>query len=319
MPSHPMTPDTLAPSSATPPGYVLLVEDNPGDARLTRGMLDEDRTPGQPVLMWVQTLAAATERLATHPDCMLVLLDLGLPDGQGLEALMALKVTAPTCPIVVLTGDDDERIGTAAVHQGAQDYLVKGSFDAGLLRRCMGFAMERKRMELKLVAQSLHDELTGLPRRALLLDRLQEALKHAKRDTSMGALLFIDLDYFKQINDHYGHAAGDAVLQAVSLRLQGGLRVSDTAARIGGDEFVVLLPHVASPQDAMALGEKLRLRVAQPLAFAQHQLTIGASMGVACFGGAHNPVLGNADELMQQADAAMYAAKAAGRGTVRKL
>jgi diguanylate cyclase (GGDEF)-like protein len=215
----------------------------------------------------------------------------------------------------VLTGDDSESVGLTAVVDGAQDYLVKGSFDAGLLRRCIGFAAHRKRAERALLERALHDELTGLPRRALLLDRLQEALKRARRGHSEGALLFIDLDRFKQINDTHGHAAGDAVLCEVAQRLLGSLRDSDTAARLGGDEFVVLLPSVAAADHAVAVGQKLLEALAKPLAFNGHALAITASIGVTRFNGTGE----TAEGLMQRADAAMYAAKEAGRGMVRVL
>lgn len=295
--------------------YILLVEDNPGDARLTQALLAEAGDTPMQGLRWVQSVEAAVQMLESAPGCDAVLLDLGLPDGQGLATLQAIRPYATECPIVVLTGDDDESMGLTAVVGGAQDYLVKGSFDAGLLRRCLGFSVHRKRAERALLERALHDELTGLPRRALLMDRLQEALKRAKRGHSEGALLFIDLDHFKLTNDTYGHAAGDAVLCAVAKRLQATVRASDTAARLGGDEFVVLLPLVAAAADAMAVGHKILAALLQPLDFAGRSLKISASIGIAQFHDAQT----TAQQLMTRADAAMYAAKAAGRGTVQLL
>lgn len=295
-----------------PRPYVLLVEDNPGDARLTQALLEEGGD-GQPPMRWVQSVEAAVQTLETDFGCAAVLLDLGLPDSQGMATLQAIRPYAPACPIVVLTGDDSESVGLSAVADGAQDFLVKGSFDGGLLRRCISFAGHRKRAEHALLQRALHDELTGLPKRELLLDRLQEALKRAQRGHSEGALLFIDLDRFKQINDSHGHAAGDAVLVAVSRRLTASLRDSDTAARLGGDEFVVLLPTVAAPHDALAVGRKLLESLAQPLLHNGVELEISASIGVAGFHGTDD----SASQLMARADAAMYAAKQGGRGTVR--
>ena len=288
--------------------YVLLVEDNPGDARLTQALLEDGADASQPRLRWVQSVEAAVQTLETEHGCTAVLLDLGLPDCQGMATLQAIRPYAQTCPIVVLTGDDNETVGLSAVVDGAQDFLVKGSFDGGLLRRSISFAAHRKRAE-----RALHDELTGLPKRELLLDRLQEALKRARRGHSEGALLFIDLDRFKQINDGHGHAAGDAVLVEVSHRLTAALRGSDTAARLGGDEFVVLLPTVAAPHDALAVGRKLLQSLCRPLAHNGHALAISASIGVAGFQGTDD----TAEQLLARADAAMYAAKEAGRGTVR--
>lgn len=294
--------------------YILLVEDNPGDARLTLDLLEE-RASQEGSWHWVQTVEDAVQVLENGPGCEAVLLDLGLPDSQGLATLQAIRHYASDCPIVVLTGDDDETVGLTAVVDGAQDFLVKGSFDAGLLRRCLGFAVHRKRAERALLDRALHDELTGLPRRDLLLDRLQEAIKRAQRGRSEGALLFIDLDHFKQTNDRHGHAAGDAVLCAVAKRLRSTLRASDTAARMGGDEFVVLLPALHAAEDSLVVGHKLMAALTQPLAFGGQSLSIGASIGVAGFHDATQ----SAQELLSRADAAMYEAKAAGRGTVVQL
>lgn len=289
--------------------YLLLVEDNPGDARLTQMLLAE---PGMPALCWVQSVQAAIQTLASASGCTAVLLDLGLPDSQGLDALQALKPHAAQCPIIVLTGDDTETVGLAAVAAGAQDFLVKGSFDAALLRRCIGFAGQRKRMELAMLQRSLQDDLTGLPRRALVVDRLQEALKRCARDHTAGALLFVDLDHFKQVNDQHGHAIGDAVLRQVADRLRAALRASDTAARVGGDEFVVLLPTVAHADDALAVGVKLLAALAQDGAYEGRAVQVSASVGVAHFEGTGE----TAAQVMHRADLAMYAAKSAGRGQV---
>lgn len=289
--------------------YILLVEDNPGDATLTRTLLD-DASPL--ALRWVQSIESAIQVLESSPGCEAVLLDLGLPDFQGMATLRAIRPYAADCPILVLTGDDSEDVGLAAVVEGAQDFLVKGSFDAPLLRRSIGFAGHRKRIERALLDRVLHDELTGLPRRTLLLDRLQEALKRSDRGHTSGALLFVDLDRFKQINDAHGHAAGDAVLCAVSQRLLATLRSSDTAARLGGDEFVVLLPALSTAESALMVGQKLLEALGQPLLVDGQTIAISASVGVACFHGVEE----TAEQLMQRADLAMYAAKQSGRGKV---
>ena len=131
----------------TPDGYLLLVEDNPGDARLTRSLLDEDPQAGAPALRWVQTVAQALQSLSAEPDCRAVLLDLGLPDSEGLQGLLALQAAAADCPIIVLTGDGRADLGAEAVAAGAQDFLVKGAFDAARLRRCIGFAAQRLRLQ----------------------------------------------------------------------------------------------------------------------------------------------------------------------------
>ena len=297
------------------PAYLLLVEDNPGDARLTQALLDDLAGSGLPPLRWVQTADAAVEVLRSEPQCQAVLLDLGLPDSQGLQALHAVADAAGQLPIIVLTGDHSAPMGLDAVSSGAQDFLVKGSFDAAMLQRSIAFATQRKRKEVELVQRSLHDELTGLPRRNLLLDRLQGAMKRSARTASPGAVLFVDLDRFKQVNDVHGHAAGDAVLTTIAKRLAEGVRGSDTVARLGGDEFVVLLSMTTGAQDAVAVGEKLLKAIEEPVLCDGHDLAVSASIGVACFWGDVEP----AEALLQRADAAMYAAKDAGKGRVSVL
>ncbi|MDY0049062.1 MAG: diguanylate cyclase [Thauera propionica] len=150
-----------------------------------------------------------------------------------------------------------------------------------------------------------HDPLTGLPNRVLLQDRLERALASAQRNGASLAMLFIDLDGFKPVNDRYGHDTGDALLQAVAKRLNGTLRHSDTAARIGGDEFVVLLPVLADAGDAGLIAGKLRTAIASPFEIDGHRITISASIGLALY-----PRNGDtAAELMRTADGAMYAEK----------
>ncbi len=160
---------------------------------------------------------------------------------------------------------------------------------------------------------AFHDPLTQLPNRRLLDDRLQQALMQARRDQKRLALMFIDLDNFKPVNDDFGHQAGDQMLEAVARRLQACVRESDTVARIGGDEFVVLLSVVESAQDALAVAEKISLALLQPFTLLQGQsVCISSSAGVAIY-----PEHGlDATELTKHADAAMYQAKAAGRDRV---
>ena len=260
--------------------YILLVEDNPGDAALTRAYLGEKSNAAIPNVRWVQTVEAALRTLESEPGCIGMLLDLGLPDSQGLEGLSAIKAHAPNVPIVVLSGNNSDETGLAAVIAGAQDYLVKGSFDAGLLGRALRYAVHRKKVELALIERLLHDELTGLPKRRLLLDRLEVAMHRCARDGSTGALQFIDLDRFKQINDLHGHLAGDKVLRVVSQRLTSGVRGSDTVARLGGDEFAVLLPNEARLLDALAIGEKLLKAVSAPMDVNGTSLEVSASLNI---------------------------------------
>jgi diguanylate cyclase (GGDEF)-like protein len=161
--------------------------------------------------------------------------------------------------------------------------------------------------ELRHMAQ--HDPLTGLPNRAMFSERLQSELTRAERHRWRFSVIFLDLDHFKPINDQYGHAVGDLLLQQVARRLQDAIRASDTVGRIGGDEFVVLLPELAESQTAIGLAEKIRQTVRQPFMVGGQALTISCSLGVAIY-----PDDG-VDEiaLTKSADEAMYRAKDGGR------
>jgi diguanylate cyclase (GGDEF)-like protein/PAS domain S-box-containing protein len=165
---------------------------------------------------------------------------------------------------------------------------------------------ERKQLERELTRQAFSDHLTGLPNRALLRDRTEQAIRLAGRHGLVAALLLLDLDRFKEVNDTLGHHHGDLLLQQVAERLRGGLRASDTVARLGGDEFAVLLPNVTGVGDATAVAEKLSAAIEAPFVVDGLTLDVDASIGVAAY-----PDHGaGANELLQRADVAMYAAKA---------
>lgn len=297
----------------TDSSYILLIEDNPGDARLVRTMFEEAPTDALPQLRWEQSARAGADVLLSQPGCAAVLLDLGLPDAGGLEALGTVSEHAQRVPIIVLSGNDDEELGIAAVIGGAQDYLVKGSFDGPALRRALQYASHRKQVELALVARAMHDQLTGLPTRTLLIDRLGMSVAAAARSGNRGALLFIDLDRFKQINDCHGHRAGDAVLRAVAGRLLEAVRESDTVARVGGDEFIVLLPMIGHDDDSFAAAQKLLAALSNPVKIGDLEIPVSASVGLVEF----RDKEATAEELIAKADQAMYVAKREGRSTVR--
>lgn len=171
---------------------------------------------------------------------------------------------------------------------------------------------DRKAMEGKIQHLAHHDALTDLPNRTLFMDRLQHALSAARRDKTHIALMFIDLDKFKPINDTLGHDTGDAMLKLVSQRILACLRESDTVARMGGDEFVVLLPAIESVQDAVMVAEKIRLSLNLPFDINDNRLTISSSTGIAIY-----PEHGSDEkQLIRNADTAMYYAKTAGRNNV---
>ena len=168
---------------------------------------------------------------------------------------------------------------------------------------------DRKRAQELIVFQSFHDHLTGLPNRALLMERLNGCLGKARRAGRLLAVLFLDLDLFKTVNDGFGHQAGDAVFQEIARRLLLCVRDDDTVARIGGDEFVVLLPEIAKAEDAMVVARKLLEAVAQPFTTAGRRVDLTTSIGISVY-----PDDGqDAESLLRSADNAMSRAKSRGR------
>jgi diguanylate cyclase (GGDEF)-like protein len=171
--------------------------------------------------------------------------------------------------------------------------------------RLRQLAVQREQEVAKVRHFAYHDELTGLPNRALLLDRLKQALVRAKRQRTHLALLFLDLDGFKAINDRFGHDAGDKLLQRIAERLLSCIRGGDTACRYGGDEFVLLLPEVDDEKCAMDIAQKIRVRVAKPYMVDGYSIAMTASIGVAVY-----PIDGlSENDLIKRADVAMYLAK----------
>lgn len=167
---------------------------------------------------------------------------------------------------------------------------------------------QRKQSEAKLIHLATHDSLTGLPNRALLQDRLQQALASAERSGHQVAILFLDLDRFKLINDSLGHEVGDQFLSRIGLALTHTVRHVDTVARLGGDEFVIMLPELTHQDDLLPVAQKILMMLAQPIAIAGHELTTGGSIGICLY-----PRDGkDASTLLKNADTAMYRAKAKG-------
>jgi diguanylate cyclase (GGDEF)-like protein/PAS domain S-box-containing protein len=173
---------------------------------------------------------------------------------------------------------------------------------------------ERKAFEDQLAHQAFHDPVTNLANRALFVERVRHAVARTHRDREGLAVIFLDLDDFKTINDSLGHAAGDQVLVDVAKRLDGCIRATDTAARFGGDEFAVLLEDVGSVQEAADAAERILAAFDEPLRLEHKQLTVRASLGIAM---AHDATAGDADDLVRNADAAMYIAKRDGKGGYR--
>jgi diguanylate cyclase (GGDEF)-like protein len=171
---------------------------------------------------------------------------------------------------------------------------------------------ERRASQARIAYMAEHDMLTDLPNRTLVTDRLRQALAAARRNRHRVALLYIDLDRFKPVNDAYGHAVGDQLLREAAVRMRLCVRESDTVGRFGGDEFVVLLPHIDSGHDAELVAEKIRLALAESFQIDGLRLDVSSSIGIAVY-----PEHGADDvSLLLHADGAMYAAKHGGRNRV---
>lgn len=289
---------------------ILLVEDNLGDARLVEELLLGDGN-GPFEIIRAHSLATAVPLLEKH-QIAAVLLDLKLPDAEGLETLTRMHTAVPGVPIVVLSADEDETLAVRSVQQGAQDFLVKGNISSLLLRRSLSYAIERKRMAEQLHHMAHHDVLTGLANRKLFYDRLKQAINLARRAGRRSALMFLDLTDFKLINDSQGHHVGDLLLQGVAGRLGGIVRASDCVARMGGDEFTIILSEIRGAQDASLIAEKLLNVLSEPFILDSRPIQAIASVGIAIY-----PDDGDdADTLIRAADAAMYQAKQdAGKGS----
>ena len=294
------------------PIRILLIEDNPGDARLLSIYLAESRRQD----FALQHVVKINEGIAClrKQSFDVVLLDLSLPDATGLESVQRLCGAFSNIPIIVLTGLEDDALAIEAVQIGAQDYLVKNQVNGQILVRAMRYAIERKKMEERLHNLAMHDSLTNLPNRALFQDRLSLALERAQRNRKgknlkwETAVLLLDLDNFKSVNDTLGHLQGDKLLQAVAERLQKCIRQSDTVARMGGDEFTLIFENLSGQEDARILAGKILDVFAQPFQLSSETWKITASIGISLF-----PTDGDDfSSLLKAADIAMYAAKRQG-------
>ncbi|HEY2735587.1 MAG TPA: GGDEF domain-containing response regulator, partial [Polyangiales bacterium] len=240
-----------------------------------------------------------------------VIADLGLPDARGLITVEQVRATAPDAALIVLSSFDDEKVNVQAVRMGAQDYLIKGRVDAELMRRSLQHAIERKRQEQRLSYLAHHDPLTQLMNRAAFCEKLEEATAHSRRTGRHCAVMFLDLDRFKQVNDVHGHEAGDAVLCEVARRIQASVREEDTVGRLGGDEFAILVEELDDPQVCLRVAARMLEITRVPVLLRDEiHTTVQLSIGIALCPDAAT----SGDALLRAADAAMYVAKAAGGG-----
>jgi len=234
--------------------------------------------------------------------------DLPLGQGPGLQRAIAASITVPIHldgrRVATLTLDafrDPQAFG-----EGSRELAAAFAAQAATL-------VKRRALERELERLAYHDALTGLPNRTLLRDRLQHAIGHAVRTGQRGAALFLDLDNLKVTNDTLGHNVGDALLRAVAQRIRACVRADDTVARIGGDEFTIVLPEIRDPDAAALVAEKLLAQLRTPFDVGGHEMHVSVSIGITLF--PDDAV--DADLLIQHGDTAMYQAKGQGKDRFR--
>ncbi len=261
--------------------------------------------------------AVCAQHRENHYD--LILLDLQMPGMDGFEVMEGLKAIEKDgyLSVLAVTAQRDHKL--RALQCGAKDFVSKPYNMAEVLMRVHNLLEVRLLHEAArshgemLEALALHDQLTGLANRRLLADRMSMAMAHARRNTTAMALVYLDLDGFKQINDSLGHGAGDRLLQLVAKRLVETVREEDTVARTGGDEFILVLWQIGERNYADAVARKVIEALSKPFDIEGHSVSVTASAGIAIY-----PVHGeDVATLTKSADQALYEAKRAGKNVYR--
>jgi diguanylate cyclase (GGDEF)-like protein len=289
---------------------ILLVEDDSDDAEFLRLSLAQHN--GTAHVTRVGLLRDAVTSL-DNDRYDVVLLDLNLPDGRGADCVAKIQEANSLVPIVVLSGQGDEDYAVEILNRGVQDYLVKWEGDGRAILRAIRYAIERKRAEVRVNYLARHDALTGIPNRQYLRDQLAHATTRALRGHRTMALLLLDLDRFKTVNETLGHEAGDMLLRAVVQRLSGSVREGDLIARLGGDEFAVLLEDIEGPLEVEAVASNIGAAFQDPFDVGGRQVSVTASVGITvCPADGTDPVA-----LLNNADIAMYRAKEQGRNAFK--
>lgn len=241
------------------------------------------------------------------------LVDYRLGSDNGLDLIAEAIGSGCRRPMVLVTGFDDPTLGKRALQAGAADFVPKEEASPSLLVRVLSHALERARLQEQLDRYSGHDALTGLANRSLFQHHCARAIARAMRARSMFAVIYVDLDHFKEINDTLGHACGDQLLIKAARRLQGSVRQEDVVARLGGDEFCLLAEGLKSLEDAETVAAKLTDSLTTPVTLDGHEAQVSASVGVAVWPDHGSTVA----DLTRKADAAMYTAKRHGRNDYR--
>jgi two-component system cell cycle response regulator len=294
---------------------ILIVDDQQSNVLLLEGML---REAGYACVASTNNPYAVCELYRkNHYD--LILLDLQMPGMDGFQVMEDLKAveTDGYLPILVITAQPGHKL--RALTSGAKDFVSK-PFDLleakTRIHNMLEVRLLYKHLEhysLEMESLAMHDALTGLPNRRLLMDRLSLSITHAHRNKRTMAVMYLDLDGFKQVNDTLGHDVGDKLLNMVAARLAAAVRQEDTVARLGGDEFVIALWELIHADGLARLVSKVIQAVSQPYVINGHTVSVTTSVGVSIY-----PTHGDdADTLMKNADLALYEAKRAGKNDYR--
>jgi len=299
---------------------LLIVEDNQQTLAMLRRLLQDNVKDIYSARDGEEGLATYREK---HPD--LVLTDINMPILDGLAMSRAIKEDNPECPIILASAFDDRDTLLTAIDIGIDGFIVKPidikSLHSKLKRQAQNLqnrldaqrikAKEQAQKEEQLYHLAHNDTLTGIPNRFQFNQKLQQVLQRAREDGTRSALFFIDLDNFKAVNDRYGHAAGDAVLVAMVRHIQSTIRTSDFLARIGGDEFALIIEKISDRAYLSLLADKIIRAASQPITLAngdswQASCSIGISLAQS-----EEPI--REKDLIHQADLAMYQAKQNGK------
>ena len=288
---------------------VLIADDDPSIRLLLRHAMEKD---GYKVIEVVNGTEAIKATEKYHPD--LILMDAVMPLMDGFNATSTLMEMEEfsDIPVLMITALDDDRSVAKAFVSGALDYITK-PVNWSVLKHRVRRMLHAAEAERQIRHLAYLDTLTGLPNRLLFMDRLDQAISRSVRQSSIFALLFIDIDHFKVINDSMGHHAGDQLLTSITARLQQSVRQSDTIARLGGDEFTVIVENINQPEDVMVVTKSILSKLSEPVFIDGREVFISASIGISVFPDDGDDL----GSLLKNAETAMYKAKEHGRNNLQ--
>ena len=261
----------------TPPGTALVLEDDECDAAILRELLEN--CCSQSFSVRRAAFLKEAMRLLSRETFEFALVDMDVPDSSDLNTVREVIRANPAVPVIVLTGNDDIDTAIKALEIGAQDYLPKSQLDNRTLQRVIEYSVQRKQKEAELSIKAYFDTLTGLANRSLLYERWRRCLARSKRADCQTGVLVADIDRFRQTNDRFGHAAGDALLKDFAMKLSASVRETDVVARLGGDEFVIVLETIKSKSEIDDVRDALLGCMKNSFLFDGREIAYTASIG----------------------------------------